>query len=359
MAIPIEGYSVVAQKARIVHLLENGSINVPNNTALADDDIWRCSFMEQTDALDFIRSLEKLDLNGSRGPDSDIVLVNEFDCSVNPYCEWLVTARWEKAVIAWRTGTHPEKIVAREGWDPKAGSGLHFADRNSMDNLEFLRLDGNVEVYRNKETGKEVYVGRTSLPLEAMFKTAGRIINQHLVTAGEKPVSGDDAKQVREAVEVLEKVIAAAPNSWNALWLHGKGNLALGRHEIAYQSFRRAYELEKNVEAVPRELAGVCLQLCKFDEAAQVAEQAVALEPKDAGLIGNLALAYLLAGRLEEAKRSISAAIKIDRNDRINSSLLQIIQDVDDGRRPQPTSLASLSSTPPKPAKKFWEFWKR
>jgi len=118
--------------------------------------------MAESDAQKFIQALEKFDLNVSQGPDPDVVLVSEFDRTVTPYCEWLATGQWEKAVIAWKAGTRPETVIAREGWDPKVGSGLHFHDPSSMDDLEFIRLDGGVEVYLNKATGKEVYIGRTS-----------------------------------------------------------------------------------------------------------------------------------------------------------------------------------------------------
>lgn len=343
MAIPIEGFTVVARKARIEHLLEDDAIEIPNVTALGDDDIWRCCFMAEADARAFMQSLEKLDLNVSQGPDSDVVLVNEFDRSVDPYCEWLVTARWDKAVIAWMAGTRPESIVAREGWDPKVGSRLSFRPSYSLDNLEFLRLENNVEVFLNRETGEEVYIGRTSTPVQALFATAAKAISKHLVTAGEKPVTGKDAETVAGAVEMLDKVIAEAPDFWKAHLCHGKGQIALGNHELAYQSLRRAYDLEKGIESIPRELAGVCLQLGKFDEAVGVAEQAVTLEPDDAGLIGNLALAYLLAGRIAEAKKSIAAAIEIDRSDKINEYLGQLITEVADGKRSQPNSMADLS----------------
>lgn len=88
-------------------------------------------------------------------------------------------------------------------------------------------------------------------------------------------------------------------------------------------------------------------------------EQAAALNPENADLIGNLAVAYLLAGRVAEAKRSIAAAIKINQDDKINNHLCRIIGEVADGKRPQPKSLATLSSWPAKPKKRFWEFWKK
>jgi hypothetical protein len=126
MAIPIEGYSIVAQTARIQRLLDDHAFAIPNSTALGDDHIWSCSFMAQVDAEKFLQILADLGLNVSQGPDSDVVLVNEFDRSIDPYCEWLATGAWEKAVIAWKAGTRPESVVAREGWDPQVGSGLVF-----------------------------------------------------------------------------------------------------------------------------------------------------------------------------------------------------------------------------------------
>ena len=164
MAVTIEGFTVVVQKARLQHLLEAEAFEMPNSTALADEQLWKCSFMAHADAGKFLRTLEGLGLNVSQGPDSDAVLVNEFDCSVEPYCEWLAAARWEKAVIAWLAGTRPESVVAREGWDPKVGSGLVFHDPATMKHLVFLRLEDNVEVFRDEKTGREVYIGRTFHP---------------------------------------------------------------------------------------------------------------------------------------------------------------------------------------------------
>lgn len=358
MAIPIEGYSVVAQKTRIHHLLESGAIVPPNGTVLADDELWCCCFMAESDAVTFLQSLEKLGLNVSCGPDSDLVLVHELDRSIEPYCEWLLTAPWEKAVIAWKAGTEPKTIVAREGWDPKVGSGLSFFDRSSMEHLEFVRLEGKVEVYRDKNTGKEFFIGRTSPPLEAMFTTATQIISKHFVPVGGPPVRGKDAEEVRQAIAQLEEVIAHCPDSWKALLCHGKAQSVVGNPELAYRSFRRAYELEKNVEAIVRELAGVCLELGRFEEAVSVAEHGVTLKPDDAALIGNLGVAYLLAGRLKEADKSIAAAIRLAPCDVINLRLGQIIAEVVAGKRPLPTTLASLSA-PSKPKRRFWEFWKK
>src|SRR5262245_20029500 len=137
MALTIEGFTVVAQLERIESLIEQQQVELPNGTSLADGLLWRCSFMAEDDATRFLRQLAQLGLNVDQGPDSDAVLVSEFDESISPYCEWLTIARWEKAVIAWKTGTTPDKVIAREGWSPQVGSGLTFQDQHPP--LEFVR----------------------------------------------------------------------------------------------------------------------------------------------------------------------------------------------------------------------------
>ena len=347
MAIPIEGFSVVAQFNRIQHLLDDESLTVPNSTAISDSHIWRCSFMAEADAMKFLRTLRELGLNVEQGPDSDVVLATEFDRSVEPYCEWLRTGVWDKAVIAWKEGTSPETVTAREGWDPKMGSGLEFHDPSSMQFLEFLRLEDSVEVFLNKKTGKEVYIGRASTPVDALFTAASEIVRMHFVNAGAPSLTGSAATEVSEAAGMLEKVLSEVPDWWNAQWFYGKSQVALGNYEAAYTAFQHAYQHEKSVEAILRELAGVCLELRRFDEAVTVAEAALALDPGNAELLGNLAIAFLLAGRADHARKAIDAATKLDPEDKINQTIFRFLTEVEDGRRELPQSLNDFS----KPAK--------
>lgn len=359
MAIPIEGFSVVAQLERIQYLLDKNSIEIPNATALADKHVWRCSFMAHADAQRFVESLEGLGLNTSQGPDSDVVIATEFDRSIEPYCEWLRIGVWEKAVIAWKEGTKTETVTAREGWDPKVGSGLEFHDPSSMHFLEFLRLEDNVEVLLNKKTGNEVYIGRTSTPVDALFTTASEVICKHFVTAGEPSLSGSAANEVAEAARKIEQVLSVTPDWWNAQWFYGKSQLALGNYESAYKAFKHAYESERSVEAILRELAGVCLELKKFEEAVKVAETALALDPANAELLGNLAVAFILSGRTEHARKAVEAATKIDPEDRINQTISRVLSEIEEGRRALPESLHDLSK-PAKPKKRrFFGFLRK
>jgi hypothetical protein len=359
MALPIEGFSVVAQLERIQPLLENGAVAIPNATALSDAHIWRCCFMAQADAQKFLGMLEENGLNGSKGPDSDVVIATEFDRSVEPYCEWLRTGVWDKAVIAWKEGTNPETVTAREGWDPKVGSGLEFHDPSAMQFLEFLRLEDNLEVFLNRKTGKEVYVGRTSTPVDALFMTASEVIKKHFVSAGQPTLSGSAATEVSEAAGMLEKVLSEFPDWWNAQWFYGKSQIALGNYESAYEAFVHAYGQENRVEAILRELAGVCLELKRFKEAVTVAEAALALDPANAELLGNLAVAFILAGRREHARKAIDAAVKLDPQDRINQTISRVLTEIEDGRREEPKSLHDLSR-PAKPKRRgLFDFFRK
>jgi tetratricopeptide (TPR) repeat protein len=357
MAITIDAYTVVAKLKSVQRLLSEGTLPLPNSTVLADDDLWRCSFMIHGDAINFMKSLQELGLNTSRGPDSDVVLVHEFDQSIYPYCEWLLTNTWENAVIAWLAGTEPRTIVAREGWDPKTGSGVSIVNPGDVDGYELLRVEGNIEVYLDKQSGKEVYIGRASAPIESMFKVAAGIILANWRSAGERPVEGENARQVTSAVEMLRKVIEEAPDKWQAHWFLGKGYIALGDLSSAYDSFQRAFELERNEQVISQEFAGVCLEIGKFDQALELAKSAVTIKPNSHDLTGNLALAYLLTGELSAAQKSISAALKIEPKDQVNCLLHQVIDDVVSGRRPIPKTMAEVQ-VKAKP-KKSWQFWKK
>jgi hypothetical protein len=165
MAVPNEGYSVVTQISRIQRLLDDGSSTIPNAAVRSDTHLWKCSFMVLDDARKFFRVLEKSGLNGSDGPDSDVVLATEFDRSVEPSCEWLKSAVWEEAVIVWMAGPRPETVSARNSREPKVGSGLVFHDPAAMQFIEFLRLEDGIEVLLNERRGRSPNRFATSLSL--------------------------------------------------------------------------------------------------------------------------------------------------------------------------------------------------
>ena len=163
------------------------------------------------------------------------------------------------------------------------------------------------------------------------------------------------------AVADLEKLIADYPEFSQAMFFCGKGYIALGQYGAAYRHFSKGYELEPKVEGYARELGGVCLELGKFDEAVVIGEKAAALKPDDCETLGNLSIIYLMAQRIEAARKSIQSALKIAPDDNVNLNLNALIESVASGQRDQPKSMKDIRGGGQEPStgnKRFWEFWK-
>jgi tetratricopeptide (TPR) repeat protein len=361
LAIAIEGLSIVVRLDRAAELLPGGIdalAHEGNGSAGKDSYLWRCCFMADVDGEALFERLRARGLNAAPGPDPDMVLVNEFDLEVHPYCEWLVVSRVERAVIAWIAGTTPETVIATSGWSFEKGSGLQRAQENDA-HLKFLRVEVNgLEVYFDENAQKEVYIARNTPSAEALdwrFVNGAKHISK--VEPGQPAVTGRRADEIRSAIDELEIVATHAPESWQTHFMIGKGWQAVGELQKAFDSLRRANELTTDNESLPREFAGLCLDMGLADEAVQAGERAASLKPDNHETLGNLACAYLIGGKYTEASRSIDAALRLQPADPINQNLRGIIADVVSGRRPQPKCLKDLMRVP---KKSFWErfkFW--
>ena len=125
--------------------------------------------------------------------------------------------------------------------------------------------------------------------------------------------------------------------------LLAKAHQALREHPDACAAFGKAYEIQKANPDVAREYVFECLEIGNTTEAIAVAEHALALSPRDAGLLENLALTYAIAGRNSDALSKVEEALAIDPTDKITLSLKQRIREILDGKRPQPKSLREFS----------------
>jgi tetratricopeptide (TPR) repeat protein len=176
------------------------------------------------------------------------------------------------------------------------------------------------------------------------YKRAVELIEPHMRLAGRKASAGGprDA-DLGEGIGYLDAALRLVPNNWTAWWLRGKAQQALGDHEGAYESLRRAHGINSGHVDVAREFVAECLETGRAAEGAEIAEALSRREPKNAGLLANLAVAYLIDGRLDDASRAADAALQLDGTDAITVSVRRRIEDVRAGRWPQPTRLAELS----------------
>lgn len=164
-----------------------------------------------------------------------------------------------------------------------------------------------------------------------------------LVGSRAKPTNTQEAQaEVREGIELLKKVVQINPDNWNAYWVIGKGYQALHESENACNAFLKAYKINSNHPDVAREYMYECLILGRAKEAIDAAVHAMELKPEDAGLVANAGLAYLIAGQLEDADRTVDRALKMAPDDQMTQSLKTVIGEIRSGKRPQPKNLIEL-----------------
>jgi tetratricopeptide (TPR) repeat protein len=144
-------------------------------------------------------------------------------------------------------------------------------------------------------------------------------------------------------IRYLDAVTTINPKNHAAYWVKGKAYQAMRKHSEAYKQFQKAFDLYQEESAYPNELAKECLTLGKFKEAIIALKFAFSLEPEDAGLLGNLALSYLLDGETLLAKDTIQKAQDLNSDDIININIYNLITDVLAGKRERPKTLLEAS----------------
>jgi cytochrome c-type biogenesis protein CcmH/NrfG len=176
---------------------------------------------------------------------------------------------------------------------------------------------------------------------DALFRRGVALIRPHMQVVDEKATAPND-DEVRVGIACLDRVLETNPSSWPALWIRGKAFQSLGDHDAAVVSFRSAYRLNPDHEDVARETAQELLQTRQFAEAVMVGRDICTRHPNDAGLQANLALDLLMNGEVAEAQKAVATAQKLDPNDAITKALAKRIDEIANGKRPQPKSFEEL-----------------
>jgi tetratricopeptide (TPR) repeat protein len=177
-----------------------------------------------------------------------------------------------------------------------------------------------------------------------LYERGAAAVKNRLVLSGVPWQAPDEhgRRRLQNGVDCLLRHQRASPDSWPALWLAGKALQALGDNEGAVRELARAFAIKPDHADVGREYVSVLLDLGRAAEAEPIARAACAARPSDAGLVANLALTLLLAGKPDEAAAAVERALTMDPNDKITAEVARIINDVRTGRRPAPRSLQEL-----------------
>lgn len=178
---------------------------------------------------------------------------------------------------------------------------------------------------------------------DAAYKRAVALISPHMRLFEQTPeITQSASEELTDGVAYMRAVTEYNPRNWAAFWIEGKAYQALGQNAAANAAFQAAYNLQRGNADVAREYAESCLALGRANEAIDATRQAIGLAPDDAGLRANLALAFLIAGRNQDALQTITSSLQMNPTDGISRRLKAVIEDVIAGRRVQPRTLADV-----------------
>jgi hypothetical protein len=172
MAVLVEAISVIVRcdaiKARYPGGWEAFRHGVPNVTLASDMEIARVGFMTPTDVEAYVRDLEIIGLVFIRdGGSIDIAVVDQQRGLTKP-CAWLdwghVSIDGGRVAACRLKGSKMMTLATPEGWKHE-GSLSHtygFVPTGSeAKSLELIETREGTDVYRDRLTGRLVYVGRT------------------------------------------------------------------------------------------------------------------------------------------------------------------------------------------------------
>src|SRR5262249_40196127 len=121
----------------------------------------RVGFMARDDADGFVDLLAEKGLTPyQKGAAKDVALLSQENGPLVS-CDWLKLGRRGEVVVAWLAGAAPGDLHAPPGWSANR-SLRQMSPEEMKQGLEFVRSDDRVDVYRDKTTGQEYYVGRTA-----------------------------------------------------------------------------------------------------------------------------------------------------------------------------------------------------
>jgi tetratricopeptide (TPR) repeat protein len=150
-------------------------------------------------------------------------------------------------------------------------------------------------------------------------------------------------RRLRKALDCFAATLSIEPAGWPALFVMGRIHRRLGEWPEALGCLAQAHALEPAHADVAREAGLAALDDGDGATAVRYCVAATCLRPGDPALVANLALAYLIAGRVADAEEAIDRAIAMaESEDDGSRSLKRLIEDVIGGRRARPRSLAAV-----------------
>ena len=178
MAVLVEGVSVIVRHDSIEQRCQGGwqgfVSQVPNSTLCSDNELARVGFMHPDDVGAFLARLTGrglLFLDSERKA-VDMCVVDQRQGPTTA-CDWLkllrIAMEGGSILCACIKDSKQGKVICPPGWSFERSLSRSFGFHPGIqldENYEFIKREGNLDIYRDRRDGKEVYVGRPVSPEE-------------------------------------------------------------------------------------------------------------------------------------------------------------------------------------------------
>jgi Flp pilus assembly protein TadD len=177
------------------------------------------------------------------------------------------------------------------------------------------------------------------------FEQAAQLVKGEIITHEHRyayALSPSARSRLEQAHQLLTRVLELNEENWSAMWFLGKIYQRFGNQLDAFAWFARAHEINSSQPDIAREASVCAMALGRSQEAISYARSALRAKPSSAGLQANLALAFLLGGKLDDAKRAIDRVMADGSSDEISESIRGlIVHFITTGKKP-PNTTAEL-----------------
>lgn len=343
MPVLVEAISVIVRRDSIDRRFSGGWAGfvqaVPNQTFCFDNHLARVGFMNPTDVQAFVGMLEDQGLVFKTADEAvDLAVVDQLQ-GLTVAAPWLGFAKVEIEVgevsACWLQGETASGIATPAGWKFEASLSANskfVAAEDIDDRVKFLRRDGDIDVYLDLRTGKEIFAGRPLVEgggTASAFAQFEKLFHETLrIEAEMEPLKAlGDTGGLAPLIGRLERdLLVKAENLADgqghdmaaAHFVVGLILRVLSRQDQAEPYFRKANELQPGVINTLRELVRCLGEQDKHQEALPFARDTVERYPDDAGAWGNLAMCLIQCGEREEAREAIRQALILAPADPIN-----------------------------------------
>jgi len=336
MAVLILGVNVVIKVDVINRLYPNGIQGVedecPNQTFCTDGNIARIGFMNFNDANAYTNKLK--DYGMTHKISGICIDFTQFsgELGLEPGCDWINLDQDKIGYFfAWLSGTEQGQIILPAGFepDPSKNSLIYYSPEDSEKYLEFVRVEGNIRVFRDTRTGETRYVGSTRRLQEDAFESHVRELISSSYQLAELACQARDVEDSAELQKInlelseiaKESILIATDDVQDSIFLAGIVHRHLEKWSDAISWYQRYVAKHQFNPDVWQEM-GLCFAyLGDNEESLKMARRAYELNPSNPILLGNLASALDAVGKIDEAVTFIHKALLIDPSDTFNQMI--------------------------------------